>query len=50
MISHCQNIGRSVHLMNLDPAAEKFEYDPSIGLQFFFLFDLFKGLIQIGLH
>ncbi|CAG8795766.1 22736_t:CDS:2, partial [Dentiscutata erythropus] len=24
-MAHCQNIGRSVHLFNLDPAAEKFE-------------------------
>lgn len=30
-MTHCQNIGRAVHLVNLDPAAEKFEYEPSIG-------------------
>ncbi|CAG8604204.1 12036_t:CDS:2 [Funneliformis mosseae] len=33
MMTHCQNIGRSVHLMNLDPAAEKFEYKPSIDIR-----------------
>ncbi|CAG8518853.1 3154_t:CDS:10, partial [Scutellospora calospora] len=33
MMTHCQNIGRSVHLFNLDPAAEKFEYDPSIDIR-----------------
>ncbi|CAG8521878.1 9782_t:CDS:10 [Diversispora eburnea] len=33
LMTHCQNIGRTVHLMNLDPAAEKFEYDPSIDIR-----------------
>ncbi|KAF9160033.1 ATP binding protein [Actinomortierella ambigua] len=32
-MSHCQNIGRPVHLVNLDPAAEKFEYEPSIDIR-----------------
>lgn len=32
-MSHCQNIGRAVHLVNLDPAAEKFEYEPSIDIK-----------------
>jgi hypothetical protein len=31
MMTHCQTAGRKVHLVNLDPAAENFEYDPSIG-------------------
>jgi hypothetical protein len=29
MLQHCENIGRSAHLFNLDPAAENFEYEPS---------------------
>lgn len=36
-MTHCQNIGRPVHLVNLDPAAEKFEYEPSIGKKDTFL-------------
>ncbi|CAG8558715.1 35962_t:CDS:2 [Gigaspora margarita] len=32
-MTHCQNIGRSVHLFNLDPAAEKFEYNPTIDIR-----------------
>jgi hypothetical protein len=31
MMTHCQTAGRKVHLVNLDPAAEHFEYDPTIG-------------------
>ncbi|KAK9766586.1 hypothetical protein K7432_004244 [Basidiobolus ranarum] len=33
IMTHCQNIGRSVHLVNLDPAAERFTYDPSIDIR-----------------
>jgi len=33
MMTHCQNIGRNVHLMNLDPAAERFEYEPTIDIR-----------------
>ncbi|KAI9140753.1 GPN-loop GTPase [Paraphysoderma sedebokerense] len=33
MMTHCQNIGRNVHLVNLDPAAEHFEYEPSIDVK-----------------
>ncbi|RUS32955.1 hypothetical protein BC938DRAFT_473683 [Jimgerdemannia flammicorona] len=32
MMTHCQNVGRTVHLVNLDPAAERFEYQPTIGV------------------
>jgi len=28
---HCANTKRTVHIVNLDPAAENFEYRPSIG-------------------
>lgn len=33
LITHAQSLGRSVHLFNLDPAAEKFEYPPSIDIK-----------------
>ncbi|CAG8653378.1 14096_t:CDS:2, partial [Ambispora leptoticha] len=33
MMTHCQTVGRSIHLMNLDPAAERFEYKPSIDIR-----------------
>lgn len=33
MMSHCQNSARSVHLVNLDPAAENFDYQPSIDIK-----------------
>lgn len=28
---HCQSIGRMVHVVNLDPAAEHFEYPTAVG-------------------
>lgn len=31
MLDHCNTIGRTVHVANLDPAAENFRYNPSIG-------------------
>lgn len=33
LITHAQTIGRSVHLVNLDPAADKFEYEPTIDIR-----------------
>ncbi|KAJ1971195.1 hypothetical protein H4R35_005408 [Dimargaris xerosporica] len=33
MMAHCENIKRKVHLVNLDPAAEHFEYEPSIDIR-----------------
>ncbi|KAL0254147.1 hypothetical protein I308_101527 [Cryptococcus tetragattii IND107] len=33
LIAHAQTIGRSVHLVNLDPAADKFEYEPTIDIR-----------------
>ncbi|TPX61731.1 hypothetical protein CcCBS67573_g08906 [Chytriomyces confervae] len=33
IVTHCQSINRSVHLVNLDPAAEHFEYKPSIDIR-----------------
>lgn len=33
LITHAQTVGRSIHLFNLDPAAEEFEYEPSIDIR-----------------
>lgn len=33
LITHCHSIGRTVHLFNLDPAADKFEYEPSVDIR-----------------
>ncbi len=33
LITHAQTIGRSVHLFNLDPAADRFEYEPTIDIR-----------------
>ncbi|KAI8384415.1 GPN-loop GTPase [Radiomyces spectabilis] len=33
MMTHCQATGRKVHLVNLDPAAENFEYEPTIDIR-----------------
>lgn len=30
---HCQNTRRSVHVVNLDPAAETFEYDVAFDIR-----------------
>ncbi|KAJ1677152.1 hypothetical protein EV182_006763 [Spiromyces aspiralis] len=31
-MQHCESLKRRVHLVNLDPAAENFEYTPAIGV------------------
>ncbi|KAI8579391.1 hypothetical protein K450DRAFT_241895 [Umbelopsis ramanniana AG] len=33
MMSHCQATNRKVHLVNLDPAAEHFEYEPTVDIR-----------------
>lgn len=33
LVSHAHSLGRSVHLFNLDPAAENFEYEPTIDIR-----------------
>jgi GTPase SAR1 family protein len=33
LITHAQTLGRSVHLFNLDPAAERFDYEPTIDIR-----------------
>lgn len=33
LVTHAHSLGRSVHLFNLDPAAERFEYEPSIDIR-----------------
>ncbi|KAJ3339969.1 ATP binding protein [Gonapodya sp. JEL0774] len=32
-MTHCESTGRSAHLVNLDPAAENFEYQPTIDIR-----------------
>ncbi|EIW70188.1 hypothetical protein TREMEDRAFT_61949 [Tremella mesenterica DSM 1558] len=33
LITHAQTLGRTVHLVNLDPAAERFDYDPAVDIR-----------------
>jgi len=33
LVTHAHSLGRSIHLFNLDPAAEQFEYEPSIDIR-----------------
>lgn len=33
MQEHCQNVRRSVHVVNLDPAAESFDYDVAFDIR-----------------
>lgn len=33
LMSHAQSLGRTIHLFNLDPAAEHFEYEPTIDIR-----------------
>ena len=33
LITHAQSLGRNIHLFNLDPAAEHFEYEPTIDIR-----------------
>ncbi|RSH81714.1 ATP binding protein [Apiotrichum porosum] len=33
LITHAQTLGRQVHLVNLDPAAERFEYQPVLDIR-----------------
>ena len=33
LITHAQTIGRRIHLVNLDPAAERFEYTPAVDIK-----------------
>jgi GPN-loop GTPase len=33
LITHAQTKNRSIHLFNLDPAAENFEYEPTIDIK-----------------
>ncbi|KAJ3152387.1 ATP binding protein [Irineochytrium annulatum] len=48
MMTHCQTTGRSVHLVNLDPAAENFEYDPSIDIKNLITLDDVVEELQYG--
>ena len=33
LVTHAHSVGRNMHLFNLDPAAEHFEYEPSIDIR-----------------
>jgi GTPase SAR1 family protein len=33
LITHAQTLGRNVHLFNLDPAAERFDYEPTLDIR-----------------
>jgi len=33
MVKHCENIRRTIHVVNLDPAAENFKYHPTIDIR-----------------
>jgi len=32
IVQHCENIKRPIHVVNLDPAAEHFNYPVSVGM------------------
>lgn len=33
LITHAQSMNRQVHLFNLDPAAERFDYEPAVDIR-----------------
>ena len=43
MVKHCEVLRRSVHVVNLDPAAEHFNYPVLAGM-----FNLFLVFVQTG--
>jgi GTPase SAR1 family protein len=45
---HCQSIKRSIHLVNLDPAAEEFEFKPSIDIRDFVLLSQVMEELEFG--
>ncbi|KAJ3415647.1 ATP binding protein [Chytridiales sp. JEL 0842] len=47
-MTHCQAIKRAVHLVNLDPAAETFEYSPSIDIRELITLDDVVEELQYG--
>ena len=53
ILQHCENVQRSVHVVNLDPAAEHFGYPVLAGeciinnFQFFALFHFFSVIINM---
>ncbi|KAJ3327722.1 hypothetical protein HDU76_011246 [Blyttiomyces sp. JEL0837] len=48
LMTHCQNTGRSVHLVNMDPAAENFTYNPSIDIRDLITLDDVVEELQYG--
>lgn len=48
LITHAQAQGRSVHLFNLDPAANTFQYPPSIDIRDLISLDEVMQDLQLG--
>ncbi|KAI8620085.1 GPN-loop GTPase [Chytriomyces sp. MP71] len=48
ILTHARTAGRSVHLVNLDPAAEHFEYKPSIDIRDLITLDDVMEELQYG--
>lgn len=48
LITHAQSLGRSVHLFNLDPAADKFEYPPSLDIKDLISLDEVMEDLELG--
>ncbi|KAI7871050.1 GPN-loop GTPase [Spinellus fusiger] len=48
MMTHCQAAGRKVHLVNLDPAAERFEYEPTIDIRELITLEDVMGELDYG--
>ena len=50
MVQHCENIGRSVNVVNLDPAAEHFNYPVLAGKLLLNFCPLFEIVFKIIFH
>ncbi|KAL2916358.1 hypothetical protein HK105_204114 [Polyrhizophydium stewartii] len=48
MLTHSQSIKRSFHLVNLDPAAENFEYEPTVDIRELITLDDVMEELQYG--
>lgn len=49
IVTHCETMRRSVHLVNLDPAADRFTYKPSIGSHQISVARGCRGWYQMGI-
>jgi GPN-loop GTPase len=45
---HCQAIGRTVHVINLDPAADELEYQPSVDIRSLITVDDVMDELNLG--